>query len=48
MFADPKVAIVRIVVQNGDGVVLQSFDFPDGRFRVEFHGPRTDESSDAG
>ena len=42
-FDDTTAPIVRVVVKDGKDTVLKSFDFPDGKFTVEFHGPQTDD-----
>lgn len=35
-YDDPSALMNRVVVKNAAGTVLQSFDFPDGKFSVEF------------
>jgi hypothetical protein len=37
-FDDPDAKIVRVVVRDAAGNVLDSYDFSDGKFRVEFYG----------
>jgi hypothetical protein len=43
-FDDTRVTIVQVVVKDGNDTVLETFDFPDGRFKVEFHGPNTGQA----
>ena len=36
-FDDPNVSIRYVVVKDKAGNELKTFDFPDGKFSVEFH-----------
>ena len=35
-YDDPNARMNRVVVRNAAGQEIQSFDFPDGKFSVEF------------
>jgi hypothetical protein len=39
-YDDPEAQIIRVVVRDAAGNVLKSYDFPDGKFSVEFLGER--------
>ena len=44
-YDDPDAKIVRVVVSDSAGNQLQSFDFPDGKFKVEFLGEKKNNNN---
>ncbi len=44
-YDDPDAKIVTVVVKDSAGNKLQSFDFPDGKFKVEFLGEKKNNNT---
>jgi hypothetical protein len=44
-YIDPSAQITRVVVIDSAGNDLQTFDFPEGRFRVDFYGPKNNNNN---
>jgi hypothetical protein len=44
-YDDPNAQIIRVVVKDSAENVIDSFDFPDGKFKVEFYGKKNNNST---
>ncbi len=43
-YDDPNAKIIRVVVKDSAGNELDSFSFPEGKFKVEFYGEKNNNN----